>query len=55
LGKGVILDPFMGSGATVAAAKYLGLKSVGVEIDARYFQMAYSAIPKLAKFEINGG
>lgn len=49
LGKGVVLDPFMGSGATIAAATYLGLRSVGVELDYRFFCMARSAIPKLAK------
>jgi DNA modification methylase len=48
LGRGVVLDPFMGAGATIAAASFLGLKSVGVEIDAKYFSMAKSAIPKLA-------
>lgn len=55
LGKGVVLDPFMGAGSTVAAATYLGLKSVGVELDARYFSMARSAIPKLAGLEVTGG
>lgn len=50
LGKGVVLDPFMGSGSTIAAAQFLGLNSVGVELDREYFRMAKSAIPKLAKF-----
>lgn len=54
LGKGVILDPFMGSGATIAAATSLGLHSVGVELDYKYFRMARSAIPKLAHFQTNG-
>jgi len=53
LGKGVVLDPFMGAGSTIAAAKYLGVRSVGVELDSRYFRMAKSAIPKLAKLEIS--
>lgn len=51
LGKGVVLDPFMGAGSTIAAAKYLGVKSVGVELDSRYFRMARSAIPKLATLD----
>jgi site-specific DNA-methyltransferase (adenine-specific) len=51
LGKGTVLDPFMGAGSTVAAAKYLGLRSVGVESDYRYFTMARAAIPKLAQLE----
>jgi len=54
LGKGVVLDPFMGSGATIAAAKHLGLRSVGVELDSRYFQLSLSAIPKLARLQTNG-
>jgi hypothetical protein len=54
LGKGVVLDPFMGAGSTLAAAKSLRLSSVGVEIDPKYFTMARSAIPKLAKLEVAG-
>jgi DNA modification methylase len=52
LGKGVVLDPFMGAGSTIAAAKSLGIRSIGVEIDSKYFNMAKSAIPKLARFEV---
>jgi len=52
LGRGVVLDPFMGAGSTIAAAKYFGLKSVGIELDSKYFSMAKSAIPKLAALEI---
>ncbi|MFZ0297849.1 MAG: DNA methyltransferase [Candidatus Sulfotelmatobacter sp.] len=51
LGKGVLLDPFMGAGSAIAAAANLGLKSVGVELDPKYFTMARSAIPKLAEFD----
>jgi len=54
LGKGVVLDPFMGAGSTIAAATYLGLKSVGIELDFKYFRMARSAIPRLAGLEITG-
>lgn len=53
LGKGVVLDPFMGAGSTIAAATSLGLKSVGIEVDAKYFSMAKSAIPKLAELATN--
>jgi len=52
LGRGVILDPFMGAGSTIAAATHLGLNSIGVELDAKYFRMAKSAIPKLAQLEL---
>ena len=47
-GAGVILDPFMGSGSTMAASAAQGLKSIGLEIDPEFFAMARTAIPKLA-------
>jgi DNA modification methylase len=53
LGRGIVLDPFMGAGSTIAAATAVGLKSVGVEIDPNYFTMAKAAIPKLAKLEVH--
>lgn len=52
LGEGVVLDPFMGAGSTIAAATHLGLKSVGVELDSRYFTLARSAIPRLAELDV---
>src|SRR6266404_5082935 len=48
LGEGVILDPFMGSGSTIAAAQAVGYDSLGVELDADYFRLAAKAIPRLA-------
>jgi len=47
-GEGVIVDPFMGSGSTVAACTALSLQSIGLEADREYFEMARKAIPKLA-------
>jgi DNA modification methylase len=51
--EGVILDPFMGSGSTIAAATFLGLRSTGLEINAEYFQLAVRAVPALAQLETN--
>jgi site-specific DNA-methyltransferase (adenine-specific) len=53
LGEGTILDPFMGSGSTVAAASACGLGSIGLELQQDYFQMATQAIPRLAELELN--
>ncbi len=50
LGKGVILDPFMGSGSTLAAASATGYSSIGVEKDSAYFAAASEAIPALARY-----
>lgn len=47
-GTGVIVDPFMGSGSTVAAALAMGLSCVGVERDPAFAALARTAIPKLA-------
>jgi site-specific DNA-methyltransferase (adenine-specific) len=50
LGQGVILDPFMGSGSTVAAASAVGYSSIGIEKDSAYFAAALKAIPALARY-----
>ena len=47
LETGTILDPFMGSGSTIAAATACGLKSIGLENNREYFELATRAIPKL--------
>ena len=48
LGRGVVLDPFAGSGSTLAAAIAVGYDAVGVERSGEYFELARDAIPKLA-------
>lgn len=52
LDYGVILDPFMGSGSTIAAAEHFGFESIGIEIDQLFFEMADNGIPLLAKMEV---
>ena len=48
LGEGVVVDPFCGSGSTLAAAEAVGYRSIGIESDGRYYDMARRAIPRLA-------
>jgi DNA modification methylase len=55
LGQGVVLDPFAGSGSTLAAAEAVGYESVGVERDERYFELAGQALPRLAALRVEGG
>ena len=66
LGEGTILDPFMGSGSTIAAAEAVGYSATGLELDTEYFRLAERAILRLAALypefkgqaidvELNGG
>lgn len=52
LGEGVVLDPFAGSGSTLAAAQAVGYESIGVERSAQWVRLASRAIPRLASLEL---
>jgi DNA modification methylase/transcriptional regulator with XRE-family HTH domain len=54
LGEGIVLDPFMGSGSTIAAAIAVGYQSIGIESDHEFSAMAKTAVPRLATFVPNG-
>ena len=55
LGEGIVLDPFAGSGSTLAAAEAVGYRSIGVEVAPAYVAVARSAIPQLASFNCGSG
>ncbi|MGH9279124.1 MAG: DNA-methyltransferase [Acidimicrobiales bacterium] len=55
LGEGIVLDPFAGSGSTLAAAEAVGYEAIGVEIDPVYAGLAARAIPRLAALPASPG
>jgi site-specific DNA-methyltransferase (adenine-specific) len=52
LGEGVVADPFMGSGSTLAAAEAVGMRAIGVERHDVFFESSDSAISKLEALRI---
>jgi len=51
MGVGIVLDPFAGSGSTIAAAAALGYLAIGVERDPEYYALALAAFDALRWFE----
>jgi site-specific DNA-methyltransferase (adenine-specific) len=52
LGQGIVLDPFMGAGSTLAAANAVGYDSCGVETDEEFFTLATRAVPRLSSLVV---
>jgi len=46
--RGLLYEPFMGSGSTCAAACAEGVRSVGTEIDEAFYHLARRALPALS-------
>ncbi len=53
LGEGIIADPFMGSGSTVAAAESVGTKAIGIERHREFFESACSAATRLKSLRVS--
>lgn len=54
MGAGVVLDPFMGAGSTIAACHACGTSAIGLELRKDYFEIAQRAVPRLAALELAG-
>ena len=47
MGIGMVLDPFMGSGSTIAAAEAIGYRAIGIERNPEFYKMSLEAVPQL--------
>lgn len=52
LGEGTILDPFAGSGSTLAACNAIGYQSIGIEKDEVYVALAKKSIKPLSTIKL---
>jgi site-specific DNA-methyltransferase (adenine-specific) len=50
----VILDPFVGTGTTAIAAKRLGRRFIGIDIDEKYIEIAHKKLKETQVTMING-
>lgn len=47
LGEGIVVDTFMGSGSTIAAALAIGYTAIGVERYKDFYELSTEAVPRL--------
>lgn len=52
LGEGIVLDPFAGSGSTLAAANAAQYQSIGVENNPKFIYIAQSAVGRLSSLHL---
>lgn len=52
LGQGIVVDPFMGAGSTIAAANAVAVSAIGVERDDTFYELARNAVARLARLQI---